>query len=90
MFCHKDWKITNREIDSMADIALLVVEEYERRLKLTSEKASNSAEIGGWNDFPARMKMFGSDQEKRMESLKRKLEAKSQFALAVSNGFFSA
>ncbi|KAF8115768.1 hypothetical protein N665_0025s0218 [Sinapis alba] len=68
----------------MADIALLVVEEYERRVKLTSEKASNSAEVGGWIDFPARMKMFGS------ESLKRKFEAKSQFALAVSNGFFSA
>ncbi|KAG2300673.1 hypothetical protein Bca4012_012418 [Brassica carinata] len=73
----------------MADIALLVVEEYERRVKLTSEKASNSAEIRGWNDFPARMKMFWSE-EKKIESLTRKFEAKSQFALAVSNGFFSA
>ncbi|CAH8281647.1 unnamed protein product [Eruca vesicaria subsp. sativa] len=73
----------------MADIALLVVEEYERRVRLTSEKASHSAEVGGWNDFPAKMKMFGSEV-KKIESLKRKFEAKSQFALAVSNGFFSA
>lgn len=74
----------------MADIALLVVEEYERMVKLKSEKASNSAEVGGWNYFPARMKMFGSEEKKIESSLKRKFEAKSQFALAVSNGFFSA
>lgn len=77
-------------IDSMADIALLVAEEYERRVKLTAEKGSNSAEVGWWNDFPAKMKMFGIEEETKIDSLKRKFETKSQFALAVSNGFFSA
>ncbi|VVB13906.1 unnamed protein product [Arabis nemorensis] len=74
----------------MADIALLVAEEYERRVKLTAEKPSDTAEIGWWNNFPAKMKMFGAEEEKKIESLKRKFDTKSQFALAVSNGFFSA
>ncbi|KFK25299.1 hypothetical protein AALP_AA8G094500 [Arabis alpina] len=74
----------------MADIALLVVEEYERRMKLTAVKPSDTVEVGWWNDFPAKMKMFGTDEEKKIESLKRKFDSKSQFALAVSNGFFSA
>ncbi|ESQ40947.1 hypothetical protein EUTSA_v10015184mg [Eutrema salsugineum] len=74
----------------MADIALLVAEEYERRVKPTAENPSYSAEVGWWNDFPAKMVMSGTEEKKKIESLKRKFETKSQFALAVSNGFFSA
>lgn len=73
----------------MADIAILLAEEYERRMKLTAEKASTWAEVGWWNDFPAKMTMLGIEANK-IKSLMRKFEAKSQFALAVSNGFFSA
>uniref|UniRef100_A0A1J3GXY5 Uncharacterized protein n=2 Tax=Noccaea caerulescens TaxID=107243 RepID=A0A1J3GXY5_NOCCA len=73
----------------MTDIALLVAEEYERKVKLTAEKGSSSAEVGWWNDFPAKMRMVGIE-EKNIEGLKRKFDTKSQFALAVSNGFFSA
>ncbi|EOA21860.1 hypothetical protein CARUB_v10002330mg [Capsella rubella] len=76
-------------IVTMADIAILVVEEYERMVKLKAHKASVSAEVGRWNDSPANMTSFGIEENK-IKSLKRKLEAKSQFALAVSNGFFSA
>ncbi|XP_019097789.1 PREDICTED: uncharacterized protein LOC109131357 [Camelina sativa] len=73
----------------MADIAILVVEEYERKMKLMAKKASISAEVGLCNNFPAKMTSFGVEED-MIKSLKRKFEAKSQFALAVSNGFFSA
>lgn len=76
-------------IDSMTDIALLVAEEYERRVKQTAEKGSSSAEVGWRSYFSGKMMMFGI-QERNIEGLKRKFDTKSQFALAVSNGFFSA
>lgn len=69
-------------MDSSADIAILVAEECEHKVNLTAEKTSNSAEVG-W------LMMFGIE-EKKIESLMRKFEVKSQFAVAVSSGFFSA
>ncbi|CAE6093610.1 unnamed protein product [Arabidopsis arenosa] len=69
-------------MDSSADIAILVAEECEQKANLTAEKASDSAEVGWLMVFDIK--------EKKIESLMRKFEAKSQFAVAVSSGFFSA
>ncbi|KAL9278995.1 hypothetical protein AtEden1_Chr5g0092731 [Arabidopsis thaliana] len=69
-------------MDSSADIAILVADECKQKVHTTAEKASNTAEVG-W------LMMFGIE-EKKIESLMRKFEAKSQFAVAVSSGFFSA
>ncbi|CAL9229790.1 unnamed protein product [Arabidopsis halleri] len=68
-------------MDSSADIAILVAEECEHKVNLTAEK--KSAEVG-W------LMVFGIKEKIKIESLMRKIEAKSQFAVAVSSGFFSA
>ncbi|ESQ31352.1 hypothetical protein EUTSA_v10005237mg [Eutrema salsugineum] len=72
----------------MADIAILVAEEYERRVRHTAGSRSASVEFDWWKKFPAKMTV--GVNEKKIESLMKKFEAKSQFALAISNGFFSA
>ncbi|KAF5747428.1 hypothetical protein HS088_TW05G00149 [Tripterygium wilfordii] len=84
----------------MADIAMLVAEEYERRVK-NSSKASGAAERvvrGGGGDleisfsasnFGQKMKKL-SGQVNKMELLSWSLEPKTQIGLAASNGFFSA
>ncbi|XP_019058628.1 PREDICTED: uncharacterized protein LOC109116864 [Tarenaya hassleriana] len=75
----------------MADIAILVAEEYERRLKQTAEEKMSPA-MGYRKNSPetAKKMLTFEDVEKKMESFKRKFEAKSQFALAASCGLFSA
>lgn len=92
MFC-KELEIKlikeDRVMDSSADIAVFVAEEYDGKVKRPAEKASNSTEVGWWNKFPAKMNMFRIE-EKKIESLSRIFEAKSQFAVAISNGVFSA
>lgn len=72
----------------MADIAILVAEEYERRVRQTADSGSASAEFNPWKNFPAKMTV-GIDKMK-IESLMKKFDAKSEFALAISHGFFSA
>lgn len=75
-------------LDSMADIALLVVEEYERRVRQTADSRPTSEEFDWWKNFPA--KMTTGVSEKKIESFMKKFDAQSQFALAISHGFFSA
>ncbi|CAN8251549.1 unnamed protein product [Cochlearia groenlandica] len=72
----------------MADIAILVAEEYERRVKMTADSRSALAEFDWWKNIPAKMTL--GVNEKKIESFMKNFEAKSEFALAISNGFFSA
>ncbi|VVB18098.1 unnamed protein product [Arabis nemorensis] len=72
----------------MADIALLVVEEYERRVKQTPDSTSASTEIDWLKNFPAKMTV--GIEKMKIENLMKKFEAKSEFGLAISHGFFSA
>ncbi|KAE9449965.1 hypothetical protein C3L33_18142, partial [Rhododendron williamsianum] len=81
----------------MADIAMLVAEEYERRVK-------NSRKIGGENE---EIDLFSSVSvlargvewsswinrnigEEKMELVKKAMEPRSQIGVAAVNGFFSA
>ncbi|KFK28204.1 hypothetical protein AALP_AA8G485800 [Arabis alpina] len=67
----------------MSDIALLVAEEYERRVK-----QSATEELDLWKNFPAKMTV--GINKMKIENFMKKFEAKSEFALAISHGFFSA
>ncbi|CAA7034722.1 unnamed protein product [Microthlaspi erraticum] len=71
----------------MADIALLVAEEYERRVRQTADSRPASVEFDWWKNIPAKMTI--GVNEKKIVSFMKKFEAKSQFALAISHGFFS-
>ncbi|CAL9244932.1 unnamed protein product [Arabidopsis halleri] len=72
----------------MADIAILVAEEYERRMKHPAGSRSAPAEFDWRKIIPAKMTV--AFDKMKIESLKKNFEAKSQFALAISHGFFSA
>lgn len=72
----------------MADIAILVAEEYERRMKHPVDSRSAPAEFDWRKIIPAKMTV--AIDKMKIESLKKNFEAKSQFALAISHGFFSA
>lgn len=72
----------------MADIAILVAEEYERRMRQTPDSKSVPAEFDWRKIIPARMTV--AIDKMKIESLMKSFEAKSQFALAISHGFFSA
>lgn len=80
----------------MADIAMLVAEEYERRIKHSREiggsgcggAAEEEERIGYVSSVSMRLKKVGS--EENMEMVKWVLEPKSQIGLAAINGFFSA
>ncbi|XP_019056985.1 PREDICTED: uncharacterized protein LOC109116285 [Tarenaya hassleriana] len=67
----------------MADIAILVAEEYEKREKKTAEEKASPVMVH-LRDLPATAK------KKMIESFEKKFEAKSQFALAASSCSFSA
>ncbi|GLT44003.1 hypothetical protein SLA2020_179220 [Shorea laevis] len=81
----------------MADIAILVAEEYERRIK-NSRKENEGVERGeGQVPVVSSVSVLVGRMKARvvghqsMEVVKRfGLEPKSQIALAASNGFFSA
>ncbi|KAL2343014.1 hypothetical protein Fmac_004299 [Flemingia macrophylla] len=76
----------------MSDIAMLVAEEYERRVKSKSKSKSKSG--GGW----AQSEMISSSVSVMVSSLKQNkhilhlphFEPKTQLAIAASNSFFSA
>lgn len=72
----------------MADIAILVAEEYERRMRHTADSKSVPAEFDWRKIIPARMTV--AIDKMKIESLMTSFEAKSQFAQAISHGFFSA
>lgn len=73
----------------MADIAILVAEEYERRMKHTTVGSRSSPVEFDWRKIiPAKMTI--AFDKMKIESLKKNFEAKSEFALAISHGFFSA
>lgn len=81
----------------MSDIALLVAEEYERRVKsLRKAAAGASGGDGGsgeaWEiDMASSAAMLVSKlKEKKQLLQKRVLEPKTQFATAASNNRFSA
>lgn len=85
----------------MADIAILVAEEYERRVK-NSRKSGEEIELlscvgvlgqkfKGSSSAWIREKLILMKEEKMVGNLvKGGLYPKSQMSLAASNGFFSA
>ncbi|XP_019088581.1 PREDICTED: uncharacterized protein LOC109127707 [Camelina sativa] len=72
----------------MADIAILVAEEYERRMRHPAGSKSAPAEFDWKKITPAKMAV--AIDKMKIESLKNNFETKSHFALAISHGFFSA
>ncbi|KAF7849883.1 hypothetical protein BT93_L0169 [Corymbia citriodora subsp. variegata] len=89
----------------MADIAILVAEEYERRTK-NYPKMKLKVEEGGVGDrfegmslrlvsssvssFSDRVKKRMVGEEKKLEMVKWVLEPRSSLSLAASDGLFSA
>ncbi|XP_048128415.1 uncharacterized protein LOC115744039 [Rhodamnia argentea] len=89
----------------MADIAILVAEEYERRIK-NCPRLKPKVEEGGGGDqfeglslslaafsvssFAERVTKKMMGEDNKMEMVKWVLEPKSPLSLAVSEGFFSA
>lgn len=80
----------------MTDIAILVAEEFERRVKMDSinvgscEKLQVMDLVSGVSELTQSLlkkKIIGN---KRMELLNWVMEPKTQIGLAASNGFFSA
>lgn len=80
----------------MTDIAILVAEEFERRVKMDSinvgscEKLQVMDLVSGFSELTQSLlkkKIIGN---KRMELLNWVMEPKTQIGLAASNGFFSA
>lgn len=73
----------------MSDIAILVVEEYERRVRQPEDSKTAMVDFDWWKKFPGKLMTVGV-HEKKIESFMKKFEAKSQFAIAISHGVFSA
>ncbi|KAI6699672.1 hypothetical protein NL676_013996 [Syzygium grande] len=89
----------------MADIAILVAEEYERRIKNYPRMNLKVEEGGAGDRFDGlSLRMVGSSvssfservmkkmmrEAKKLEMVKWVLEPKSPLSLAASNGLFSA
>jgi hypothetical protein len=80
----------------MSDIALLVAEEYERRVK--SLKTAAAASSGGgaavetWeiNMSSCYSLLISKLKNEKKQLVQCVLEPKTQFAIAASNNFFSA
>lgn len=75
----------------MADIAILVAEEYERRVKSSRKVDEASTDLSSCVSVLAQTLQKKIGQEK-MEFLVKwvKEEPRSQISLEASNGFFSA
>ncbi|XP_020220909.1 uncharacterized protein LOC109803647 [Cajanus cajan] len=78
----------------MSDIAMLVAEEYERRVK-QFKKGSGSAIAVGDAKFNVLSCASSLPLKEKIEAQKKELvkwvwEPKTQFAIAASNSFFSA
>ncbi|XP_031263571.1 uncharacterized protein LOC116121766 [Pistacia vera] len=87
----------------MADIAMLVAEEYERRVKRIKMETKMASSSSPSSSYEVKMKMgsgssfssYVSDLARKIKSKvmngeEIKMEPKSQFSLAASNGVFSA
>jgi hypothetical protein len=77
----------------MSDIAMLVAEEYERRVKHSRKAAGGEGdmEINRVSCASVRFRRIKSKIGKeKMELLKMALEPQSSMGLAASDGFFSA
>ncbi|KAK7358933.1 hypothetical protein VNO77_00874 [Canavalia gladiata] len=71
----------------MSDIAMLVAEEYERRVKsLRKAGAGASAEI----DMLSYVSVMVSALKKKKQLVQWVFEPKTQIAMAASDSFFSA
>lgn len=68
----------------------MVVEEYERRVRQPEDSKVAMVDFDWWKKFPGKMMSIGGVNEKKIESFVKKFEAKSQFAIAISHGVFSA
>ncbi|CAI0554601.1 unnamed protein product [Linum tenue] len=77
----------------MADIAILVAEEYERRLNRERRSSVSAAAASERKVDCARLAAAGTLRSKMVEFVKNKkviVEPKSQISLAASTGYFSA
>lgn len=79
----------------MSDIAMLVAEEYERRVKNSRKNGDGSEEINLFSYVSrlAKRLNYGSDLINNIENLeivKKGLEPKTPVGLQAINGFFSA
>ncbi|XP_058735736.1 uncharacterized protein LOC131607794 [Vicia villosa] len=77
----------------MSDIAMLVAEEYERRVKSlkTTAATSNDGAVKTWEiDISYFSLLLSKLKEEKKHLVKCLLEPKTQFAVAASNSFFSA
>lgn len=81
---------------SMADIALLVAEEFQRRNRLAKERGGGGEELNAGSCF-SRILARGFQQvplmdvgRKGSELAKRVLEPQTSLGLIASDGFFSA
>ncbi|EEF28457.1 uncharacterized protein LOC8263583 [Ricinus communis] len=78
----------------MADIAMLVAEEYERRVKNSRKASADNGEVEiNWVSCVslATQSLKNKFMQENIELIaKWVLEPKTQIGLAASNGFFSA
>ncbi|EOA15228.1 hypothetical protein CARUB_v10028622mg [Capsella rubella] len=75
----------------MADIAILVAEEYERRMSMSRHTAVSTSAAPAEFDWRkiVSAKMTVAIDKLNFQSLKNISEPKSEFAIAVSHGVFS-
>ncbi|KAF5749932.1 hypothetical protein HS088_TW03G00259 [Tripterygium wilfordii] len=78
----------------MSDIAMLVAEEYERRIKNSRKASGAAAAEGGGGELEIRfgtswVSNFGQKMKKLSEQI-NKMEPKTQIGVAATDGFFSA
>ncbi|OAY33348.1 uncharacterized protein LOC110630340 [Manihot esculenta] len=74
----------------MADIAIMVAEEYERRIKDSRKVSADSdMKVGNWISFLSQS-VNNKVRLQNIEDVKWVFQPKTQVALAASNGLFSA
>jgi len=74
----------------MSDIAMLVAEEYERRVKSLKNAGGGAAETWEINMSSCYSLLVSKLKEEKKQLVQSVLEPKTQFAIAASNNFFSA
>ncbi|WJX47620.1 hypothetical protein P8452_34287 [Trifolium repens] len=76
----------------MSDIALLVAEEYEKRVKNLKTTAAASGAVETWeiNMSSCYSSLVSKLKNEKKQLVQCVLEPKTQFAIAASNNFFSA
>jgi len=74
----------------MSDIAILVAEEYERRVKILKKSGGAGGGGAGEIDLLSSVSVMVSAIKEKKQLLQRVLEPKTQLAMAASDSFFSA